>query len=324
MVDELPWWERHQAGCAVLTVAVAALVALLLPGSAALAPAIEPVLGLLLFTTFLAVPLRRLVEALRDLRFLSVLLLLNFVVVPAVVFGLTRFVAADQALLIGVLLVLLAPCIDYVIVFTGLAGGAHERLLATAPVLLLAQLLLLPVFLTLFVGPAVLDVIEPGPFVRALLLLIVLPLLAAAGIQALAAHSAIGRAVKSISAAVMTPLLLLTLFVVVASQVPGLTGLWSAVLPALPVFAAFLLIMAIAGAIAGRVAGFDPPTTRALTFSGATRNSLVVLPLALALPASLGTVPAVVVGQTLVELIGMVLFVRWIPRLVPLQPPPPA
>ena len=40
------------------------------------------------------------------------------------------FVADEPALLFGVLLVLLTPCIDYVIVFSGLAGGASDRLLA--------------------------------------------------------------------------------------------------------------------------------------------------------------------------------------------------
>ena len=51
-----------------------------------------------------------------------------------------------------------------------------------------------------------------------------------------------------------------------------------------------------------------------MTFSGATRNSLVVLPLALAMPAPLA--PAAVVAQTLVELIGMVVLVRVLPRLL--------
>ncbi|WP_279631122.1 bile acid:sodium symporter [Rathayibacter sp. VKM Ac-2801] len=47
-------------------------------------------------------------------------------------------------------------------------------------------------------------------------------------------------------------------------------------------------------------------------------DGLVVLPLALALPASLALAlaPVVVVTQTLVELVGMVGFVRLIPRLV--------
>lgn len=34
-------------------------------------------------------------------------------------------------------MVLLTPCIDYVIVFSGLAGGSSDRLLAAAPVLML-------------------------------------------------------------------------------------------------------------------------------------------------------------------------------------------
>lgn len=54
-------------------------------------------------------------------------------------------------------------------------------------------------------------------------------------------------------------------------------------------------------------------------FTGATRNSLVVLPLALALPDALAVAAAVVVTQTLVEVIGMVVYVRAVPRLLPLR-----
>jgi len=54
-----------------------------------------------------------------------------------------------------------------------------------------------------------------------------------------------------------------------------------------------------------------------VVFSGGTRNSLVILPLALALPGQLALAALVVVTQTLVELIGMVLYVRFLPRIVP-------
>lgn len=79
-----------------------------------------------------------------DRRFLGAVLILNFVLIPVVVLGLSRFVAQDQALLVGVLLVLLTPCVDYVIIaFSGLAGGARDRLLAATPLLILLQVLLL-------------------------------------------------------------------------------------------------------------------------------------------------------------------------------------
>lgn len=61
---------------------------------------------------------------------------------------------------------------------------------------------------------------------------------------------------------------------------------------------------------------FDVPASRAVAFSGATRNSLVVLPLALALPTGYELAAAAVVTQTLVEVVGMVVYVRAIPRLI--------
>ena len=98
------------------------------------------------------VPFAKIGQAFRDWRFLVTVLTVNFVAVPIVVYVLSRIVAHDQVLLIGVLFVLLAPCVDYVIVFTGIAGGAKDRLLAAAPLLMLAQMLLLPLYLWLLVG----------------------------------------------------------------------------------------------------------------------------------------------------------------------------
>ena len=147
----------------------------------------------MLYATFLGVPFASIGTAVRDLRFLGTVLLLNFVVVPAVVFGLSRFVATDAAVLLGVLLVLLTPCIDYVIVFSGLAGGASARLLAAAPLLMLVQILLLPVYLLLFVGPGTVGLIELGPFLEAFLFLIVISLAAAALTQWWARHRRAGH-----------------------------------------------------------------------------------------------------------------------------------
>jgi arsenite transporter len=56
---------------------------------------------------------------------------------------------------------------------------------------------------------------------------------------------------------------------------------------------------------------------RSVTFSAATRNSLVVLPLALALPEDLrGLAAAAVITQTLMELVGELVYIRLIPLLV--------
>ena len=142
------WWDRQQVPLYLVAIAAGALFGTAAPDAApALEHAINPVLALLLFATFLGVPVIEVGRAWGDLRFLAVVLAGNFLAVPIVVYALSRFVSDDRGLLLGVLLVLLTPCIDYVIVFTGLAGGAQTRLLAAAPLLMLAQMLLLPAYL---------------------------------------------------------------------------------------------------------------------------------------------------------------------------------
>ena len=91
---------------------------------------------------------------------------------------------------------LLTPCVDYVIVFTGLAGGSSQRLLAATPLLLITQILLLPLFLFLFMGSDLADVVEVGPFLEAFVVLIVIPLTLAWLTQAWAARKRAGQKVS--------------------------------------------------------------------------------------------------------------------------------
>ncbi len=74
------WWERHQVVLYLAAIAVGAVVGLLVPAVAdPLESAINPVLGLLLYATFLGVPFTAIGRAFTDWRFLGVVLVLNFV-----------------------------------------------------------------------------------------------------------------------------------------------------------------------------------------------------------------------------------------------------
>lgn len=312
------WWDRNQVALYIAAIGVGIAVGLLMPGIApALAVSINPVLAPLLFATFLGVPLIEVGRAFRDTRFLATVIVVNFVIVPIVVFVLSRFVADDRGLLLGVLLVLLTPCIDYVIVFAGLAGGAKARLLAVSPLLMLLQILLLPVYLLLFAGADAVAHIEVLPFIEAFVVLIVIPLAAAGVVQALARRFRAGVMIENGMAVAMVPLMMLTLAVVIGSQIAAVGSELGDLLRLIPLYVVFPLVMVAVGIAAGRVARLDVPAVRAVIFSGATRNSLVVLPLALALPPALSIAPLAVVTQTLIELIAMVIFVQLIPGLTP-------
>lgn len=76
------------------------------------------------------------------------------------------------------------------------------------------------------------------------------------------------------------------------------------------------MVAPLLGWAISRVTRLNAEEGRALAFSAATRNSLVVLPLALAVPGAVPIfLPAIIVAQTLVELIAELIFIRLTPGL---------
>jgi ACR3 family arsenite efflux pump ArsB len=316
-MDAKEWLRRHQVLVYAVAVALAVAVGAGRPAWATpIEGLINPVLAVLLYVTFLEIPFVRLRRAFTNERFIGAALGLNFLVVPVVVWGLTRVLPADRVVLVGVLLVLLTPCIDYVITFTDLADGDAEQLTATTPALMLVQLLLLPVYLWLFVGPEIAAVIEAGPFVEAFVLIIALPLALAWLTEAGAERSGQVAGWQETLGWFPVPMMGVTLFVVIASQLPRVQDAFDQIAVIVPVYVAFLLVMPLLARLASGLLGMDVGERRALVFTSVTRNSLVVLPLALALPTGYELVPAIVVTQTLVELSGMVVLTRIVPAVL--------
>lgn len=307
--------ERHQILLYFTAVIAGAGLAWWLPSTQALDIAINPALALMLFVTFLQVPLADLGRSLARLRFLAALLVANFVVVPLFVAALLPFLPPDPMLRLGVLLVLLAPCIDYVVTFSHLGGANASLLLAATPALLGAQMLLLPVFLALFLGEGASDLIHLGPFVDAFLWLIALPLALAALVQAAAARNPSARRLADALGLLPVPATALVLLIVVAAVLPQLGAAAKAALAVLPVYLAFALIAPLLGWALARLFRLEAEAGRAVAFSAATRNSLVILPLALAVPGGVPLLPAIIVTQTLVELVSELVYIRLMPRL---------
>ena len=182
------------------------------------------------------------------------------------------------------LFVLLTPCVDYVIVFSGLAGGARDRLLAATPLLMVLQILLLPVYLWAMAGGALVGTLDATPFIEAFLLLIVLPLLMAALTQVCARRSAAVRGWEQSMSGAMVPLMMVVLAVVVASQITGVAGAVAQLVSVVPIFVVLSCRSPRHSAPWWRAwRGWRLPARRSVVFGGTTRNSLVVLPLALAL-----------------------------------------
>jgi ACR3 family arsenite efflux pump ArsB len=104
---------------------------------------------------------------------------------------------------------------------------------------------------------------------------------------------------------------------VIASQIAVVLRDFDRLLPVIPVYVGFMLLAPVLGFVCARLLRLPATEARSVTFSAATRNSLVVLPLALALPEDIrGLAAAAVITQTLVELVSELVYVRMVPRLV--------
>ena len=306
--------EKHQVGIYLGTVLVAVATALVAPGTHVLEAVINPALAAMLFVTFLQVPLVELGRAFVRGRFLAALLTANFVAVPLLMVALVPLLPSDDMVRLGVLLVLLAPCVDYVVTFSQIGRADARLLLAATPALLIVQMVLLPVYLALILGSEAGTLVQPGPFVEAFVWLIASPLVLAAILQGWAARKTAGNRLLAALVVLPVPATALVLFIVVAAVLPQIGSSWNTALQVTPFYIAFAAVAPLLGWATGRLFMLQDSAARAVAFSTGTRNSLVVLPLALAVPGAMPMLPAIIVTQTLVELIAELVYVRWIAR----------
>ncbi|MDR5684474.1 MAG: hypothetical protein QN163_10720 [Armatimonadota bacterium] len=110
------------------------------------------------------------------------------------------------------------------------------------------------------------------------------------------------------------PCLTVVLFLIAPSQTGQVADHLRGIELVVAAFVLYLILAAGLGVATSRLFRLSHAATRTLLFSTGTRNSFVVLPVVLALPAGWGAV-TVVVLQPLVELMGMLVYLHWVPRL---------
>lgn len=306
--------ERHQVTIYFTAVLIGSAVGLLLPESAsALELWIWPVVGTLLYFTFLQVPLIQFRQALADVRFLGAMLTANFVFVPLVVWLLLMMLPPSPPLQLGVALVLLTPCTDWMNTFTLLGKGDAHRTLAATPLLLVTQILLLPLFLWLMLESRTSHMVATAPFVQAFLGLIMLPLSLAWLTEWFGKRSV--RVARGIARSSALPVVLLavTVLVIAASQMQQVLENVRQLTLVTFIFVVYVAVAALVGRLTVWLYSLPPREGRGVIFSTGTRNSFVVLPLALALPPEWNIAIPVIVVQAFVEMLGMLTFIRVVP-----------
>jgi ACR3 family arsenite efflux pump ArsB len=109
---------------------------------------------------------------------------INFLWTPLFAFLLAKlFLPGAVSLQIGFLMLLVTPCTDWYLIFTGLANGNVKLGASILPPNLILQIILLPVYLYLFMGRSV--SIDFSTIIQSIVMVLVIPLLSAAAVKQL-------------------------------------------------------------------------------------------------------------------------------------------
>lgn len=308
--------EKHQVWFYLGAVALGAVLGLTWPDQGQRLDALVwPTLALLLYATFTQMNLAYVPGTLKDTRFLTAALVGNFLIIPAVVFGIISLLPSVDALVLGLFLVLLVPCTDWFITFSSLGRGDAIRASALTPVALFLQLGLLPLYLILMTDFELGRIFDFEAIWPALVILAG-PLTAAILTEAGSQRAKPLATVRDKAGWFPVPLLGLVILFVSASHIgPMQENL--GLLPWVGLAAGLFLISALLIAkLIALVFRLPVEQGRTLAFSLGTRNSFIVLPFALSLPEGWEIAAIVIVIQALAELFGMIFYVWFVPTVL--------
>lgn len=135
---------------------------------------IEVFLMLLLYILFLSIDLKQIKKSFTNVRFTLSAVIINFVFTPLFGYLLGKiFFPGSLDIRIGLLMLLVTPCTDWYLVFTGLSKGNVELGMSILPLNLILQIVLLPVYLLVLISSEV--TMDVGSLVSSVAMVLVIP-----------------------------------------------------------------------------------------------------------------------------------------------------
>lgn len=309
--------EKYQALFYVVSIILGILFGATYPGlSTSLEMVLWPVLAFLLYVTFSQIPVAHLPKAFFDYKFITAALIGNFVLIPIFVTIIIALIPNDHVLRLGVALVLLVPCTDWFITFSQLGKGDSKYAVTIAPIILLTQFLLLPIYIYLMFGKSLTVDIAQSNLIEIFIWFIAVPLFAAYVTQKLADRNRFWKKSLNNFGWLPIPLLVIVVFIIFSSQFQAISDSKNIFGILTIVFVLFLIITVLFAKLLASMFKLPVGQGRVLAFSFGTRNSFVVLPIALALPEQYQSAIVVIAFQPLIELIGMLIHIKIIPNKI--------
>ncbi len=242
---------------------------------------IVPLLVAMLYITFLQIPIEEIKKSFKNIKFTFTSAIINFVWTPILAWMLALLFLGDQpALYLGFIMLMVTPCMDWYLIFTGIAKGNVGLSAAILPLNLMLQIILLPIYLLIFGGQT--GVIELTFLAESILVVLLTPLALAFLTKVLLENKQQFRE-DLISKLSVLPILFLSLAIVAmfASQgqllLDNVHVMWQITIPILLFFA----VNFIASQQIGKIMNFSTSDKASLSLTTLARNSPIALAIAM-------------------------------------------
>lgn len=254
----------------------------------------------MLYITFLQIPIEDIKIAFKNIKFTYTSILINFVWTPILAWLLAMvFLGDNPSLYIGFIMLMVTPCTDWYLIFTGIAKGNVALSTAILPLNLILQVILLPICLLIFGGTT--GVIELGFLVESILVALIIPLVLAVLTKILLKNKDQFRE-SLVSSLSVLPIIFLSFAIVAMFASQGqlllnhLDLLWKITIPIL----LFFMINLFVSQKAGQLMRFPNSDRASLSLTTLARNSPIALAIAMtAFPAQPLIALTLVVGPLL-------------------------
>lgn len=273
---------------------------------------VSPFLFVMLFGVFLNIPITEYRKAYANRRFSATAVLLNFVWTPILVWLLGKWLLPDYPLLqIGFLMLMVTPCTDWYLIFTGLAKGNVPLSATILPINLILQVVLLPLYLLIFAGTS--GTVDMGELISSIVVMLILPFALAQLTKILLNQwQDDGKREKIFSAfaSLQTILLALAIMAMFASKGQSLVANLNVVYQLLAPILLFYLINFVVAQFISRVFLYSYEDTASLTLTIIAKNSPMTLGVAIMAFPNEPIIPLIMIIEPLIELPMMLLITR--------------
>ncbi len=242
---------------------------------------IVPLLVVMLYITFLQIPMEGITNAFKNIRFTFTTVTMNFLWTPILAWVLASlFLANHPALYIGFIMLMVTPCTDWYLIFTGMAKGNVALSSAILPLNLLLQVVLLPVYLLTFAGTT--GVIELSFLAKSIVIVLLIPFVFAF-LTKMVLKNKPQLIEKLLSNLSVLPIIFLSLAIVAMFASQGqlllnhLDLMWKITIPIL----LFFIINFIIGQKVGQLMNFKQAEKVSLSLTTLARNSPIALAIAM-------------------------------------------